>query len=345
MKALVKFAQEDGCTEIRDVPVPDIGPEDVLVKVMATGVCGSDIHMHHNQVTYKVNTPLILGHEFAGVIEAVGNSVFDYSIGERVTAETHADFCGRCVLCRTGHYNICAERKGFGFHVDGAFTNYVRVPERILHRVPPGVSLEEAALTEPLCVAYNALVNKTDIRPGDPVVIIGPGPIGLFCIQIARVLGATPIIVIGAGSDGKRLETARLIGGDFTIDATMDDPVVAVSKLLGGRGAPTVVDCAGSSETLAFSLDMVCPNGQITKIGWGPDAVGFSLDTLIAKAARLQGSFSHTWETWEKCLGLMAAGKVDTRALITHDLSIDRWLEGFGLIETKEAIKVLLRPL
>ena len=136
MKAVVKYDNVDGATELRDVAVPEIGPDDVLVKVAYTGICGSDPHMHHNKVTYKVNVPLILGHEFSGIIESVGDNVKGFKVGDRVTAETHADYCGRCILCRTNNYHVCRERKGYGFNVDGAFAQYVRVPSRILHNLP-----------------------------------------------------------------------------------------------------------------------------------------------------------------------------------------------------------------
>ena len=158
MKAVVKYDNVAGATEVREVPVPSIGPDDVLVETAFIGICGSDPHMHHNKVSYKVNVPLILGHEFAGVIAEVGANVTGWKVGDRVTSETHADYCGKCVLCRTNNYHVCRERKGYGFQIDGAFAKYVRVPSRILHKVPENVSLKEAALTEPLCVAYSSLV-------------------------------------------------------------------------------------------------------------------------------------------------------------------------------------------
>lgn len=344
MKAVVKYANQDGCTEIRDVPVPTIGPTDVLVEVAYTGICGSDPHMHHQNVSYPVNVPLILGHEFAGTIVEVGAEVKGWSVGDRVTAETHAQYCGHCYLCRTNRYHLCRERKGFGFGVDGAFARYVRVPARILHRVPEAVSLKEASLTEPFCVGYNALVNNSQVNPGDLVVIIGPGPIGLVCTIMASLLGAGEIIVVGTTGDEERLEKAREFGATRTLISSGDNVLNLVQELGDGYGADLVVDTAGPAATLKLSLDIVRPAGQITKIGWGPVPVNFSLDQLIAKSVRLQGSFSHTWDVWEKCLTLMGERKVDLIKLITHELPLEDWEKGFELIEKRQGLKVLLIP-
>ena len=344
MKAVVKYDNVAGATEVREVPVPSIGPDDVLVETAYIGICGSDPHMHHNKVSYKVNVPLILGHEFAGVIAEVGANVSGWKVGDRVTSETHADYCGKCVMCRTNNYHVCRERKGYGFQIDGAFAKYVRVPSRILHKVPENVSLKEAALTEPLCVAYSSLVKHSPLKPGDLVVIIGPGPIGLLCTKIASILGASDIVVVGTDGDDARMEIAKKLGATMTINSSQQDPVPIIMGMRDGYGADLVVDAAGFSPTLKLSLDVVRPCGQINKIGWGPGPVGFSLDQLISKAVALQGTFSHTWDVWEKCLVLMGERTVDLGEVITHELPLDQWQKGFDLMETKEGLKIVLTP-
>ena len=344
MKAVVLYKQEEGCVDIREMPRPTIGPNDVLVEVECAGICGSEIHIYHNQVSYRLNPPLILGHEFAGVIVEKGADVQGFDLGDRVTVETHAYVCGRCRFCRSGDYNLCPERRSFGFTVDGAFTRYVRARQEILHRVPANVSLAEAALTEPLCVAYNALVGKTRIRPGDHVAILGPGPVGLFCLQVARLAGAGMVTVSGTGQDLARLELARQLGADVIINSQEEDAIERVLSLSQGAGADVVVDAAGPTATLQQSLAMVRRNGQITKIGWGPEPVGLSLDPIIEKAVTLQGSFSHTWPTWERCLALMSQGRLKTGPLISARWPISRWREAFTAIENRTAVKILLDP-
>jgi len=345
MKAVVKYDNVAGATEIREVPVPEIGPEDVLVKSAYIGVCGTDPHMHHNLVSFKMNVPLIFGHEFAGIISKVGSEVRSFKVGDRVTAETHAEYCGKCTLCRTNQYHLCRERKGYGFQTNGAFAKFVKVPARILHRVPDNVTLREASLTEPLCVAYKSMICSSTIQPGDMVVVIGPGPIGVLCTKMAQITGASRIIVIGTDGDDERLRLAKEYGATITINSSNQDAISIVKSLYDNYGADIVVDTAGSSATLALSMDLVRPGGQITKIGWGPKPVGFSLDPIVQKSVTLRGHFSHTWDVWEKCLTLMANEQVDLKPLITHELSIDQWEKGFHLIESKEAMKVVLTPI
>ncbi|MGA2802578.1 MAG: zinc-binding dehydrogenase [Verrucomicrobiota bacterium] len=345
MKAVVKYADVPGATDLRDVPVPDIGKTDVLVEVAYVGVCGTDPHLHRNASAFKFERPFILGHEFAGTIAKTGEDVTGFSIGDRVTSETHAKFCGKCALCRQNNYHLCRERKGYGFHVDGAFTKFVRVPERILHRVPKNVSLREASITEPFCVAYKALVSNSKIIPGDTVVVIGPGPIGVLCVKMAQLCGAGEIIVVGTKGDDKRLELSKEFGATIIINGAKDDPLKNILSLGDGYGANLVVDTAGIAETLKLSMHAVRPGGQITKIGWGTKPVNFSLDPIIAKSVTLKGHFSHTWDVWEHCLTLMNKGMIDLNKIITHELSLDQWEKAFELVETKKAMKVVLKPI
>ena len=345
MKAVVKYADKAGATELLEVPVPEIGETDVLVEVAYTGVCGTDPHLHKNTSAFKFVRPFILGHEFAGIIVKVGDKVKGFSLGNRVTSETHAEYCGRCSLCRQNNYPLCRERKGYGFHVDGAFTKFVKVPGRILHHVPDNVSLKAASITEPFCVAYKAFVSNSNVNPGDSVVIIGPGSIGILCAKLAQLSGAGEIVVIGTEGDDKRLELSKEFGATIIINSAKEDPLNRIMSLGDGYGAALVLDLAGSSSTLKLSMDAVRPAGQITKIGWGRQPVGFSLDPLIAKSVTLKGHFSHTWDVWEKCLTLMGKEMVDLERLITHELGIDQWEKAFELSESKEAVKVVLRPI
>ncbi|MBD3177010.1 MAG: alcohol dehydrogenase catalytic domain-containing protein [Armatimonadia bacterium] len=344
MQAVVKYGQHDGEVELRDVPEPAPGPGQVLLEVAAAGVCGSDIEMWRHHVTFAVNTPVIQGHEFAGTIAALGEGVDEYQVGDRVVSETAAYICGRCPHCRAGEYNLCPERLGFGYGTNGAFCRYVAVPTRCLHRVPDGVPFEHACLTEPGCVSYNAIIVRSDPRPGEMCVVLGPGPIGLFAVQVARLAGCNPIVLVGTEADAGRLEVGRTVGATHALVSGEDDVGTLVEDLTGGFGAPLVVDAAGGSATLQLSMEIVARNGQITKIGWGPNPVGFSLDPIVQKAARLQGTFSHTWRTWEAVIGLIASGDMMMAPMATHDFSISQWERAYHLVEDREAVKVVLRP-
>lgn len=344
MKAVVKFGCEDGQVELREVPEPAIGPREVLLEMRAAGVCGSDVEQWRHRISYPVNVPVIQGHEFCGVVREVGAEVTGFRPGDRVVSETAAVICGQCRPCLTGEYNLCPKRLGFGYGVDGAFTRYVRVPARCLHRIPENVSFEEAALTEPACVAYNAIHVKSRPRPGEPVVVIGPGPIGLFAVQICRASGAGAILLVGAAADRRRLQVGRALGATLTVDASESNPIEAIHDLTHGEGAPLVIDAAGPTAAVHLALEAVARNGQITKIAWEPKPLNLSLDPLISKAATLQGSYSHTWRTWEAVLQMMAAGALKMEPMISHRFTIEEWHRAYQLVESREAVKVVLSP-
>ncbi len=339
MQAVVKYGNYDGAVELRDMPEPEIGPEQVLLDVKAASVCGSDIHMWRHHSSWEMQLPLVLGHEFCGVVAAVGERVSGFQPGDRVACETAAWVCGVCVYCRSGNYNLCPERKGYGARADGAFTRYVAARQQILHRIPEGVPFEYAAMTEPICVAYNALVEKTTIKPGETVVIQGPGPIGIMALQVARLRGAGTLIVLGTDVDRHRMDVAAELGAHHLINIQREDAVKFVRALGDGYGADLVVDCTGVSKALQMSLDLVRPNGRITKIGWGPQPVDFSLDPLVAKAVTLQGSFSHTYPTWERALGLIASGQVNLKPVIGGLYPLADWHEAFARMEQGDNVK------
>lgn len=343
MKAVVKYGRGDREVELREVPEPAPAAGEVLLKVKAAGVCGSDIEMWHNWINIPT-VPVIQGHEFCGVVEEVGAGVTSFQRGDRVVSETASSICGECEYCRAGEYNQCPGRLGFGAGRDGAFTSYVRVPTRCLHRIPANVSDEHAALTEPGCVAYNALTVKSEIRPGEPVLVLGPGPIGLMAVQIARIRGAYPIIAVGTAVDEGRLELARVLGAQHTVVVPEEDPCELVSRLTGGKGVPLVVDAAGGEKALATAIQAVSRNGAITKIAWDHKMPAVDLNALVQKGARLQGSFSHTWRTWEAVLQLIAAGTLDVGSMISHHMKIDQFEEAFELVDQRKAVKIILRP-
>jgi L-iditol 2-dehydrogenase len=342
VRAVVKYGTRDGEVELREVPEPSIGDTDVLLEMEAAGVCGSDVEQWRHDITYRVNVPVIQGHEFCGTVREVGRAVTGFRPGDRVVSETAAVICGQCRECLTGDYNLCAHRLGFGYGTDGAFTRFVRVPVRCLHRIPDGVPFEHAALTEPACVAYNAIHVKSRVRPGEPVVIIGPGPIGLFALQMCLAGGTGPIVLVGTPADAARLKVGRELGAAHTIVSGQEDPLTVIQDVTRGHGAHLVIDCAGPTAAVKLAMEAVARNGQITKIAWGPKPLDLSLDPLLQKAASLQGSFSHTWRTWEAVLELTASGAIRMAPMITHRFTIEDWETAYHLIEERAAVKVVL---
>lgn len=336
--AVVNYSSEPHSVELREFTRPEPGPEDVVLAVEAVGICGSDLHQWTSSHSWKVNYPVVLGHEFGGVIAAKGAAVKNWSEGDRVVSETAAVIDPDSPLSRAGLYNLDPTRKGFGYGVDGAMTRYVRVPARCLHRVPAGLPMEHAALTEPCCVAYNAVINNAKIRPGDRVVVLGPGPIGILCAAMARLHGAQ-VALVGLERDKVRLEKAKAYGCEVIIgDAS------AWAKQRDGLGADGVIDAAGVSAALKAALELVRPNGWISKVGWGPQPLNFSLDPLVQKNITLQGSFSHNWPVWERVLALLASGQLDLKPVIGGVWGLEAWHEAFEKMHSGAIVKAVLKP-
>ncbi|GIG87830.1 zinc-binding dehydrogenase [Plantactinospora endophytica] len=345
MKALVKYADESGALEVRDVPEPVLAPGTVIVRLHTVGVCGSDIHMWQNsQSRSSVGVlPVTLGHESAGTIAAIGDGVSGWSVGDRVVCETAASICGVCPLCRAGRYNLCPQRQGYGLKRDGAMAEYMLAEPRVLHRIPDPVAFETAAMTEPFAVAYNAVVERANVNPGDLVVVQGAGAIGILALQIAILRGAATTVVLGTSIDADRLETAKQLGADHVLDVTQGDPRELVASLHDGLGADLVVDATGVSVALQQSMELVRPGGAIAKVGWGPQPLGFTLDPLVKKAVTLYGCYSHTWNTWEKVLRLFADGKLQTDRVLGGLYPIERWEEAFTAMKQGSHVKSALR--
>lgn len=344
MQALVKYDSRPGAVELRDIPEPaPPGPNEVVLEVRAAGVCGSDLHMWQENHSWEISLPLVLGHEFCGVVVEVGADVTGFQPGDRVACETAAQICGQCSYCLGGAYNLCPKRLGYGALADGAFTCLVTARSEILHHIPAGVPFAHAALTEPVCVAYNALVEKTAaMKPGDRVVIQGAGTIGIMALLVTRLRGAGDIIVLGTDVDDHRLGVAAELGAGRIINIQQEDPVEFVMSQGDGFGADLIVDCSGVSAALEQALAMVRPNGLITKIGWGPEPLGFNLDPLVGKAVTLQGSFSHTFNTWERVLGLMGSGQLNLDPVIGGQYPLTDWHDAFEHMETGENVKSVL---
>ena len=341
MTAVVNYDAKPHSVALQTVPVPSIGPTDVLLEVQAVGVCGSDLHQWHGTHSWPVNYPCVLGHEFGGQIVKAGSQTTHFKEGDRVVSETAAVINRNSPLSRQGLYNLDPSRLGFGYGVDGAMTRYVRVPERCLHTIPADLSFEIAALTEPCCVAYNAVCVQARIRPGDSILVIGPGPIGLLCSALAKLNGAGHVVVAGLPGDAYRLEVAKKMGADHTLTQHV---IEYVQDLSDGYGVDLVIDAAGVSSTLKLAMEAVRPAGHITKVGWGPQPVQFSLDPMVQKAVTLQGSFSHNWPIWERILHLLSSNQLDISPIINRIDTLQNWEACFtGMLEG-QYVKTVLTP-
>jgi len=343
LKSLVKFAPGRGNVQVRDVPEPTPGPGQVKVEVQAAGVCGSDLHIYYDEIAITIEPPVVMGHEFAGVIVELGAGVDQLAVGDRVTCETTAWSCGQCLQCRLGHYNMCANRKVVGYAVDGCFARYCVVNERQVHRLPDNVDFLAGALTEPAACCVHAVLELTTISAGDVVVLTGPGPIGLLCLQLVKAAGGYAV-VCGTSLDAERLALARQFGADRIVNVETENALELIGRLTDSQGADIFLECAGAPAAARFGLEATRRGGQYTQVGLFPGPFELKFDQIAYKELRVTGSLGQRWTSWQRALALMAHGQVDTRSLVSHVLPLTEWREAFRLFEQKQGLKIVLEP-
>jgi L-iditol 2-dehydrogenase len=340
MKALVKTQRGPGFVELREVAQPAPGPGEVLIEVKACGVCGTDIHVLHDEFPYW--PPVILGHEFSGRIVEAGPGTSLFKVGDRVVGEPHTQACGQCSLCRTGNIQICKMKRSPGWGIDGAFTRYLKMPERLLHAIPDHVSYEAAAVVEPAANTVHDVIERAKVEAGDFVVVIGPGPIGLLAAMTARAGGARRTVVTGAERDeAVRLPKARELG----FETEVANPVGRVLEWTGGIGADLVVECSGSAGGIASAVELVRKKGRICAIGLtGKASIPFPWDKAAFKVCDLIFNLSTSYTSWERTIHLVANGALPVEKVISHRLPLSQWERAFEEIEAQRALKVLLIP-
>jgi alcohol dehydrogenase/L-iditol 2-dehydrogenase len=342
MKALVRYDTKPETLEFQEVPRPRLDDTHAILRVEAVGICGRDLEHFREELDAK-KVPFIPGHEYSGTIIELPASETRFKVGDRVTAETVDFVCGECQVCDAGNYNLCKKRKNISGGMNGAFAPFMSVPLKYIHILPDNVSFEEGAMIEPTCVSYNTMLVNSDPKEGELTVIIGVGAIGLLCLQMAKLRGAK-VALVGLPIDEARMKIGKELGADYLIDAEKD-PVKEILDLTNQNGAPLVVDTVGgSAKTIDQALEMVRPGGQITKVGWFMKTTNTSLDTLVRKNVRLQGSFSHTHQMWKECISLIADGKINVKKMISNVLPLEKWREGFELGFNRQGLKVILIP-
>jgi L-iditol 2-dehydrogenase len=342
MRGLMKTARGPGNLELREISDPTPTHDEVLVEVSAAGICGTDVHIKHDQAFYT--PPVVLGHEYSGRVVAVGEDVTAIEPGELVVSPATA-YCGKCYQCKTGHMNRCtaSDKRILGTsRANGAFAKYIAVPEYIVHKVPKGVSEEEAALAEPTACVVHSVIDKSPIQPGDVVVVQGPGTMGLLSAQVAKAMGAGKVILTGVSSDQWRFEIAKRTGVDIALDVQAEsDPVGFVMGETDGRGADVVIEASGACVACSQALEFVKVSGHVTLLGVRGMSLSIDLDPMVTKELTMSGTWGTLPSSWVTTLRLMSTGKIDVNPLITHRISLAEWERGFELMESQKAIKVL----
>ena len=330
---------------MRDIPVPAVKKaDDVLIKVSAAGVCGTDVHIYHDM--FKSYPPVVLGHEFSGVVTDVGTAVTGFKPGDRVVCEPHTLFCGKCDMCRAGKIQLCPEKRSPGWGIDGAFTDYLVVPELFLHHVPDNVPDDVAALCEPMAIVTHSVLERARVEPQDVVAVIGAGPIGLLSMVAARSGGASKLIVIGTDADEDiRFPAARRLGADCVINVMRESALEKVMELTGGKGVDLVVEASGSEPGINTAIDIVKKCGRISVVGLvGKERVSIQWLKMTNKVLDVAFNMSSSVSSWERALSIMATTPYDLSAVITHHSNISEWEQVFDDIAKGKAIKALFIP-
>lgn len=343
MKALV--LREYGRLEVAEVERPAVARDEVLVRVRACGICGSDVHGMDGSTGRRI-PPIIMGHEAAGEVEEVGPDARGWKRGERVTFDSTIS-CGRCWHCLRGEVNLCDERRVLGvscaeFRRDGAFAEYVAVPARILYRIPESLSFEKAAMVEAVSVAVHA-VARTPLEKGARAAVVGAGMIGLLVIQALRAAGCREVIAIDI--DEGRLGLATRLGATAALGANSAGLPDMVRRLCGGRGADAVFEVVGLANTLATAVGCARKGGSVTLVGNTSARVDLPLQAVVTRQITLIGTCASAGE-YPECLELIARGKVDVTQFISASAPLEdgvRWFERLRSGE-KGLMKVLLTP-
>jgi L-iditol 2-dehydrogenase len=341
MKGVMKVAQGEGNVEVRELAEPVATPGHVVIAVAAAGICGTDLHIYHDE--FASRPPVVLGHEVAGTIAALGDGVSDLQPGEAVTTETYFSTCGHCRWCRDGRRNLCPQRRSIGSGVNGGFTSYVLVPARNVHRLPPGVSLHAGALTEPLACVVHGVLELSPLRAGDTVVIAGPGAIGLLTLQVARAAGARAI-VLGTSVDANRLALAKELGAAAVVVVDQESAETVLQEQTDGVGADIVYECSGAERAAQSLLKLVRRGGHYAQVGLFGRPVAWDLDQVCYKELTVSGSNASVPSAWERALALLGSGMVRTEPLITDTMPITEWRAAFDLFGAKSGVKTLLVP-
>lgn len=342
MLAIRKLARGIGNIEIKDVPKPSAGPDQVVIKVDSAGICGTDLHIYLDE--FETHPPVTIGHEVAGRIAEIGTNVTGWKEGDRVTTETYFYTCGRCFDCRRGRRNLCLQRRSIGSKQDGAFAEFLLTPASNLIRIPDDLDLESAALTEPLACTVHGVLETAGVRAGDNVVITGPGPIGLLASQLAKVAGAS-VLMIGTDQDLERLKLAKQLGADHVINVQeVSNIVESVTDIFGGNGPDLVIECSGAAAAAKTLTDVARRGARFCQMGLYGRAIPFDQDAVCYKELVVTGTNASVTPAWTRALKLLAERKVDACRLISHRFAIADWDKALEIVRSKQGIKVILKP-
>jgi L-iditol 2-dehydrogenase len=329
VRGLTKLAPGAGNVALAERPEPSAAPGHVVLAVAGAGICGTDLHIVAGE--YDTVVPVTIGHEVAGEVVELGEGVEEAWLGGRVVSETYFSTCGHCRFCLAGRPNLCPERRSIGTHVDGAFAPRLHVPVTNLHRIPDWLDTQVAALAEPLACVCHSLLEQSEVREGDEVLVTGPGPVGLLAAQVAGAVGGR-VHVRGTPRDAPRLGAARALG--FETSTTEDGPLEA----------EVVVECSGTAAGMAFCLGAARRGGRYVQIGLAGKPVTLPFDLVCFHELTVTSGFASTPSSWGIALELLGERAVELEPLVSAVVPLERWEEAFEATRAGEGIKFVLDP-
>lgn len=345
MKALVKFALGESNVELREVEEPVPGEGEVKVKVLAAGICGSDIHAIHDKRKEGLVMPVTLGHEFVGQVCETCGDTGSIKTGDWVTALPACYSCGECELCKKGLVTLCKQRKSIGTHRNGAMANYVVVPAKYCYKLPETAkTLQEKkiyALAEPFCCVVRGIYERISVKPGDVAVVSGPGPMGIMATQLFKTKGAY-VIIAGLPADREKLDLALSLGADEAV-TSLEELKQAVYRK-SPDGADITCDCAGALASFENCIEVIRVLGVHLQIALYGKPVPADLDTLLIKEVSYVPTNSTAVSTWKIGMELMASGKVDLTPLMNMEVPLENWREGIDAAVSRRKYKIVLLP-
>lgn len=340
MKALLKAGKGRESVFLVEIEKPVPQKDELLVKIMAAGICGTDIHIMQEEYLHSV--PVVLGHEFTGTIEEMGEDVSGFEIGDQIIALSIARTCGKCHYCRKGDLVHCAEKQSVGVNLNGAMAEYMIIPADVAMKVPENVNGSDViAIAEPLACCIRSVMEQSTIQAGDVAVISGPGVIGLLTLQLVKLQGAF-VIVTGTAVDQERLKLAKQLGADVI----NDDParLKEIVDRYSDYGADVALECSGNGMALKGLIDVLRKGGRLTQIGLYGKPVPVEMDMIVRKEITLTAGFAQARPSWEILLKLVEQNKLNLEPLISHRIPLTEWEKGFELFLNKEGYKIFLIP-
>ncbi len=340
MRAARRLTSDATELAVVEVPTPQPGPGQARIAVTGAGLCGTDLHILHGD--YSSRPPVTLGHEIAGVVDAVGEGVDPAWVGALVAPETAFSTCGLCRWCRTGRPMLCAERLSLGSGVDGGFAAYVVVPARLLHRLPDWLDDHAAALMEPLACVCNAILDPGVVQAGDRVLVSGAGPVGILAAQVAKACGAV-VTLVGTDADAERLALAATLGIEvMSVEAAANRETLAARGT--ARAIDVVIECAGVEAAVRSGLEWVRPGGRFVQVGLLSGLVSIPFGLVVTREIDIRATFGSSPTAWTRAVDLVTQHAVDLQPLISAVLPLSGWREAIDRLESRRGLKTVLDP-